>query len=219
MCFTPAVSLVTALFEFCVAFYLLNQKQTKLKRYLTTFVIILGLYQLSEFFMCVFGPPFLWARVGFLVNTLLPAMALFAVISFRRVRLWHWLVFIPLIVFELIALITPNFILVGACHTVFVSVSTVLYSGGLSTLYYMIYYFSYILLSLALIVFALRKEKRKNWRYILSILFFSSFIALFGALILFVLFPVFDVKFPSLYCEFAALYGLAALFAARFENQ
>ena len=73
MCFTPTISLTTAIIEFIVVIYLIKRIKDKSLRALPWIILILGLYQLTEFFLCTTDNQ-IWPKLGFIMYTFLPIL-------------------------------------------------------------------------------------------------------------------------------------------------
>ena len=88
MCFTPAISLTTALIEFIIAtFILVKYKRYVVPVFFAILVYVLGIYQFTEFMLCTTNNAFLWAKLGFITYTFLPAIGLhFAFRLTKKVR-------------------------------------------------------------------------------------------------------------------------------------
>ena len=118
MCYTPIVSLATAIIEFIIVIYLFRIINDKRLRFLPYFVFFLGLYQLTEFFLCITNNLF-WARLGFASYTLLPILFLQLFYDFYHKNFNKWLYAVPLSFIGL-AFLHPEFISEATCSSFFV---------------------------------------------------------------------------------------------------
>src|SRR3989344_2355883 len=109
MCFTPVISLSTAILEFFVAtFIFIYFKKSRVNFFFIIFLYFLGFYQFSEFMLCTSGSAFFWAKIGFVTYTFLPAIGLYSVLriinrDYKSYKLA--LVYLLPIIFSLIAII------------------------------------------------------------------------------------------------------------------
>lgn len=158
MCFTPAVSLTTAIIEWVLATILLVFfKRTNLRRYFAWLIYVLGFYQFTEFMLCTSDNTFLWAKLGFITYTFLPAMLLHSVLRIlnKKARLF-WIYLIPTMI-SLIAILNQNFITSAKCTSVFVQVRlSIISNAGLLqssiSWIYLAYYFGFMAIGLGLIL-------------------------------------------------------------------
>ena len=164
MCFTPAVSLTTAIIEFIIVIYLFKIIKDKRLRALPYFVFFLGLYQLTEFFLCT-TDNFLWSRLGFAAYTMLPILLMQLFYDLSEKKLSKLVYSIPLS-YIVLSLIHPDFIVSANCEHFFVSVRNLFFSldRGLTWLY-LLYYGLFPIAG----VYSLTKSKRKfkkkgNWK-------------------------------------------------------
>jgi len=210
------VSLSTAAIEFLAATILLIFfKKSMRNRFYALFIYALGFYQFTEFMLCT-SNSLLWAKLGFLTYTFLPAMLLHFIIRMTNIKFKNILLYIFPVIFSVISLIEKNFIILGECTRYFVSVQTMVSFAQNKILFfsYVTYYFGFIIFS----CFLLNKKYKKERNKIKRIIYFLMLIAILATLIppitLFLIFPSFGVVFPSLYCEFAVLSTFAALLSA-----
>jgi len=210
MCFTPAVSLSTAIFEFIVAtFIFFYFKKTTLHKSLIIFLYVLGIYQLTEFFLCTSSSPFLWAKLGFITYTFLPALGLYYALDYLNKKRYFLLIFLIPIAVSIFVAFSENFISLATCGTFFVTVKNLFmghWIGGL----YLSYYFGFILIvGILLTINAIRK---KGIHRILDlIVLFALLFSLLPPIILIFILPALKITFPSIYCHFAVLFAFAAL--------
>jgi len=128
MCFTPAISLTTAIIEFILAILILSLfKRTIITKFSALFITVLGAYQFSEFMLCTSNNIQTWVILGFIIYTFLPAIGLHAIIKFLKLKTKKWLVYTPSIIFSLIALLYRNFVIEGSCSKYFVKVKTIFF--------------------------------------------------------------------------------------------
>lgn len=214
MCFTPAISLTTAIIEFVVATFIL----TKYKKYvvpvfLAILVYVLGIYQFTEFMLCTSSNAFLWAKLGFITYTFLPAIGLHFAFRLTKNNKFNWLVYVLPLFFSIWVAIKTNFIIQASCSTVFVTVYNLFGSEGYSLISraYSLYYFSFILVTAIIAFILVRKEKDKIAKQVAKLLGSGTLIIVSLPVILIFILPALKIQFPSVYCEFALLYTIMAL--------
>lgn len=84
-CFTPLVSLSTFFIEFALAFFvLLKYKSTLFNKLVVATLLCLGLFQLSEYFICTTASGDFWSKVGYIAITILPALGIHSVTAITR---------------------------------------------------------------------------------------------------------------------------------------
>ncbi|MEA3330020.1 MAG: hypothetical protein U9Q06_04730 [Nanoarchaeota archaeon] len=225
MCFTPAISLSTAIIEFILVIFLfILFKKSTLRNFFAIFIFILGFYQFTEFMLCIYSNPFFWARVGFATYSLLPAVALHSVLVFlKKERPILWLYAIPFIAI-LIAFFHPNFISNVSCNSVFISAKNILVIGGnsLTRLFfslYVTYYAGFVALVLYLCSRDIRKQKDRNKKGVDLILMIGILLMTIPTFILMSLVPALGGMFPSVLCEFALLVAICVFISAYLNDK
>lgn len=223
MCFTPKISITTALVEFFVAVYVyLTAKRIFAVKLLVLFIYLLGMYQFSEFMLCRADNPELWARIGFLAYNFLPAIGLHFVLSYTRSKFPPAILYALPIIFAVVAIFANGFIAAASCQTFFVRVETYFYravGGVMVTWIYWLYYFGYIFASALLLVFAMKRKEPKLRRMMLAYSLIALMVSLVPAFVLVVMFPSWGYMFPSIYCEFALIFALLLLIGVRRSDE
>ncbi len=219
MCFTPWVSLTTAVLEFFVAtFILIRYKDYLVPAFSAILIYTLGLYQFTEFMLCTSGNPHLWAAIGFATYNILPAIVLHLSIRFTGEKFKNWLLYIPAIILGAIALLNKDFVVSAKCEKVFVLVQTLFpsMSNLAPTVIYLLYYFVFMISASVILV----KHIRKNTMGRIYIWWISLIILTVGmALILIVIIPALGWQFPSVYCEFSLLFSVAAIITSEIYHK
>src|SRR3989338_7391434 len=223
MCFTTAISLSTAILEFFVAtFILIYFRKSRVNLFFVIFLYFLGFYQFSEFMLCTSGNAFLWAKIGFITYTFLPTIGLYSVLRIinRDYKFYKLaLLYIFPVIFSLIAFFSRNFIIKGECSRFFVEVKTIFsFSSGLLTSY-LIYYFGFLLLMCIFLLASIIREKNKIKKKVEITIFVAIILSLFHVIILMSIIPALGIMFPSIYCEFAVLFAIAAIIAAYLDSK
>jgi len=224
MCFTPTISLTTTIIEFAIATFILTfYRKSLVNRFFVILIYVLGAYQFTEFMLCVSNNPILWARLGFIVYTFLPAIAIYYILLYSKKinnKQYFKLVYLIPIFFSVIAFYFGSFISRAECSQFFVIGQNMLYSiSPILSAFYGLYYYGAIILSAIFILKKAFNEKNKIKKYIAINIFLALMVSLVPALILIIILPAISIMFPSIYCEFAILFSIAALIAARLDNQ
>ena len=201
------------LFEFFIATYILvKYKDSSLSKAFILFVYMLGVYQLTEFMICTSSMPLLWAKLGFITYTFLPAVGLFACLNKNRMR---FAVLIVPVVISLFSIMLDGFVVEATCGTFFIFVNHFLFNqlNTIPMIAYIGYYAAYIALWSYL---SYRKYQRyKNTDNVkkninIWIMVGIPLILVVSLLLLFV-FPAMSIILPSIYCQFAIAYSVLIL--------
>ena len=207
MCFAPYVSLSTFVIEFLLAaFFLLRSPRDNLNRIIALISLLLGIYQLNEFLICVTGFS-LFTKLAIMTTAVLPALGItYALIIFRKKMKfrWHVLIYLPAIFFVLMFAISDYYKQSAICSTVFIQYP----STGLLGMFFALYYLVYLVAGLIVFYFVSARvksvyEKRLGHFGILGILIFTvpTFVFLFFL-------PALEIQFASVLCEFALLFAI-----------
>lgn len=225
MCFNPTVSLSTAIIEWILAFILTwKYPQATIRKFTAVFLFTLGLYQFAEFMVCRTGHWELWMRVGFIAYSFLPAMALHTTLFYLKINFNRYLIYVIPVIVSLLAITKQNFIETGICHSIFVTAKTTLFNlqsvfGIIGFGIYLAYYFGLILVSCLLAFRAYNKEKNQKKKKVLLALPLAVFLMCFPTFILIIIFPAFNIMFPSVLCHFALLLALVIFVGVRWEHE
>jgi hypothetical protein len=223
MCFAPWVSLTSAILDFLVALFLLTYyRRSFFNRSAAIFISLLGLYQLTEYLLCTTQTPFLWARLGFIVYTFLPALGVYFGLRYTRHHYsQHWIFILP-VFFSLYAIFKQDFIISAQCAAVFVMVKTVLFpflqNWILSILYWWIYYFGFVVTAGYLIYKKYLRDKNKVVKREDEFIFLAAGLTLFAPLVFILTLPAFYIKFPSIYCAFGLFFAVVAIIIAETDK-
>ncbi|MBW3021146.1 hypothetical protein KY334_07665 [Candidatus Woesearchaeota archaeon] len=226
MCFTPLVSISTAIIEFIIAAYLiLHFKKSKIAKPIAIFCVLLGIYQLTEFLLCTTSYQF-WAKIGFITTAFLPALALHFTINYTKnkerinKRLGLLIYLIPTFYF-LMALAKENFILNTSCGNYFVTMRYIIQTGIYKPLgfIYLFYYISFVAIACVLFLNHYKKQKNILKKEIDVDVIIAVIISLIPAVVLLFLFPMIAFAFPSIYCQFAIAFAIAGLIACHLEKK
>ena len=225
MCFNPAVSITTAITEWILAAILpWKYNRARVRYFMSTLLIFLGIYQFTEFMLCKTGNADLWMRFGFIAYTVLPAIGLHSSVYYLKKKFnAFWIYIIPAI-YIIFAIVTPQFVLEAKCYAIFVYASNSIFSYTdpiklFSFIVYVAYYFGFILLSSTMGIKAYLNEKDPHKQKMFLILPLAIFLMAFPTFVLIVVFPTLNIRFPSVLCHFGLLLALTAFVGARKEHE
>lgn len=225
MCFTPTISLTTAIIEFILAtILLLFFKKTTLRNFFAAIIYILGFYQFTEFMICSGANPELWALIGFSTYTFLPALGLHATLKLLKKEANIFLIYTIPVLSIIFAFSTSNFIINAECSTLFILVETLFYTS--TSLFhkiifriYEIYYFGFILISAILFFKNYRKTKNKIRKEIDLIEISGILLMTIPTILLIVILPLNRIMLPSILCGFAIFVAIAAFISVYLEDK
>lgn len=221
MCFTPRISLATAIIEFLTALYLwLTLKRTVVLKLLVIFLYLLGMYQFSEFMICKTDYLEFWSRVGFISYNFLPAVGLHIVLKYSKLWCPKFLIYLVPAAASVLAVWMGGFISEVACHDFFVTIKTpffkdVGFGDHMWFEIYSIYYFGFLLLGCLILMKRYFEESKSSRKSVFLGMLMATLVSLLPAYIFVVVLPAHSVKFPSIYCQFAILFAVFAIYAAR----
>lgn len=216
MCFTPAISLTTAILEFAFALViLLYFRKSVLAKYVVVLLVLLGLYQFSEFGLCTTGSSALWGTFAFLSYIFLPAVTLHMTLRYLKTGKHLWLIYIPPVLAALTPLFMQPFILRATCERYFVTIWTAL-AQGVQGWFLGTYYFGFLTVAAILLGNALRKAKGKR-RRVLMWMFAGLLLLGIPSFIVFIIFPALRTQFSSVLCEFGFLVAITYLIATAID--
>lgn len=187
-------------------------------------MMLLGGYQLSEFLLCVTPFTELWTKVGFVIYTFLPAVALHSVLFRLNKKLTAMrLAFVYAVpIFTVLAASIPGLMVAQAmCETIFVTAHIFQATdlGYFTFWVYCIYYAGFIIAASVISINAYIMMKNKNDRNLF--LYYPAAVALMTipTFIFLVVFPHFGLRFPSILCHFALLLAAIVFTGVRREEQ
>lgn len=225
MCFSSTISLTTAIIEFALAtILLLFFKKSVSRNFFIVIIYLLGFYQLTEFMLCSSTNPEIWALIGFVTYTFLPAIALHGALKFLNKKANLPLIYVLPILAASVAILTPGFIISASCSKVFVSVNTMIdfsssFLVNALSWTYILYYPGFILLALLILYKNYLKQRNKTKRKIEVAWMLGVLLMTLPALIFILIFPALGRTFPSVLCGFALLVAVIAFIALYLENK
>lgn len=221
MCYTPPVSLFTAVVEFGLAIWIrVRYRRATLAPFGSALMIFLGLYQLSEFLLCTTPFERVWVMMGFVSYSYLPAVALHAVVFYLRVKIPVWILYIVPVIATIAAVIPGVMVGTGTCHEVFVTAQnfqpTLL--GNVAFWIYSTYYAAFIIASVVLSLRARSRAREAGRRKLFTYIPLAVAAMTIPTFVLLIMFPQFGVMFPSVFCHFALLFAAFILAGVRHEE-
>lgn len=218
MCFTPQISLITALVEFILAaIILIKFRKSVISRYMGVLVLLLGFYQFTEFMLCISSNVNLWVRLGFVTYTFLPALLLHFILKLIKTKQRLFILYFIPIIFSIIAFLYKGFVVGGTCHSIFISVKLMYFNPSYHFIFatiHGVYYFGFIVLACMFAIRQIRREKDKSRKKLLIIGLAGVLLATIPAFLFLIIFPSFNIMFASVYCEFALLAAIAVYWVA-----
>lgn len=212
-CFSPAVMLLTFLFEFASAIYILFTAKLKPSTVLIILILIsLGTFQLAEYQVCS-DKSLIWMRLGFIAITLLPPLGLNLINLVIKKPLYNY------IGYGLAALF------IGAFSISSLSVQTAVCGGnyvlttiGDNTMSHFFAYYYYLLLVIGFVtVYVVMMSFKKKSSFFLEASYLSwigfgyaSF--MFPTAVVYLLSPLARNGVPSIMCGFAVFLALILTF-------
>ncbi len=222
MCLTPTISILTAIIEFIIAtFIIFHYKKSSISKVVAILIYFLGIYQLTEFMICTSQSPLLWAKIGFITYTFLPAIGLEFCLRVVKKKHKTFLIFLLPVIFSIYAISKENFIIKAICESYHISVRNVLFESSISLLplIYMIYYFGFIGFTIYLFYKHYLNSKNKVDKGIDKYEIFGIIISMIPAIILLFIFPKLNYAFPSVYCQFSIIFAIVTLIVFHKEKQ
>ena len=218
MCFAPYISLSTFVLEFLLAiFFLLKNPKDNLNRIIALLCLLLGVYQLNEFLICI-TDVHLFTILALSVSAILPPIAIsYALIMWRK-RLkyyWHLLIYSPSVFFILMFSLSNYLEESAACMTIFIEYPAL----GILGRFYGLYYFVYILAATVLFYLASSTIKSVYEKRLLYLGMLGMFIFTVPTAIFLIFLPMMYVQFASILCEFALLLAIEFIIVLWYKNK
>ena len=228
MCFTPKISLSTAMIEFVVSVYIyLKYSKSVFAKFVALFIFILGFYQFTEFMLCTSDNVQLWGKLGFITYTILPALGVHFVLiygekQFIKKILSKIILYSPMIIFILIAIFDNNFVISGSCSRFFVSIKNYFHNSAVNpwaSSIYLAYYYFYMVTICVVLMYRIMKYRKKHLTIVYAVILATTLLAITPPLVLVIIFPTISHQFPSVYCQFALLYAIFAIVGVYFNDK
>lgn len=223
MCFTPTISMTIALVEFATAIFIVSMfKRSKIAKQIALFVTVLGIYQFTQYMLCKSPDPELWARLGFITYTWLPAIGLHITLKFTKRKRYIELAYMIPFIFTVIAIATKEFITKSECMELFVVAKTMLINSNFHEILmpmYIVYYGGFIIACFVILWLNLKEEMNPKRKWFCRLAMIALATSLIPALVLIVIFPELSIQFPSMYCEFAVLFAILGVIAVYIDDK
>lgn len=219
MCFTPIVSISTAVIEWLMALVIFSFfRKGRLSNMFIAMLFFLGSYQFTEFMLCTTGN-LVWVKLGFIAYTVLPALGLHSIMKyFNRKRSLIGLYAFPA-AYILFALFNKGFAIHGECKTFFVLAENVLTNNVALWLPYLLYYSGFIIATFIILVDALIQTRNKLKREIEESEIIAILLMTVPTFVVILIFPLMGIMFPSILCHFAVLLAVFSFVGAYLENK
>ena len=224
MCYTPPVSFATAFIEFALAIYMrVRYGKARMVAFGSALLLLLGSYQISEFFLCTTTYAEFWTKWGYVSYSFLPAVGLHYVLFQLRRKVSTtqkaFIYFVPIV--ALLASIAPDVIVTQSwCNEVFITAHIFPATNyGLLTFWlYSAYYAGFIIAASVLSINAFIEERKSKTR--MQFVYFPLGIALMTipTFLFLVVFPHFGFRFPSILCHFGLLLAACLFAGVRYEE-
>jgi hypothetical protein len=218
MCFAPYVSLSTFVIEFLLAaFFLLKNPRDNLNRMIALISLLLGVYQLNEFLICVTGLG-LFTKLAMITTAILPGLAITYALIISRKKLkayWHALIYAPAVFFILMFILSNHLANPTICNSVFVQYS----GGGLLAAFFGSYYLIYLMVSAIIFYFAASNAKSKYEERLARLGMLGMFIFTIPTFVFLLFLPALKIQFASVLCEFALLLAIELVFVLWYKDK
>lgn len=224
MCYTPPVSFATAFIEFALAIYMrVRYGKARMVAFGSALLLLLGSYQISEFFLCTTTYAEFWTKWGFVSYSFLPAVGLHYVLFQLRRKVSTtqkaFIYFVPAV--ALLASIAPDVIVTQSwCNEVFITAHIFPATNyGLLTFWlYSAYYAGFIIAASVLSINAFIEQRKSKTR--MQFVYFPLGITLMTVptFLFLVVFPHFGFRFPSILCHFGLLLAACLFAGVRYEE-
>lgn len=213
-CFSPPVMVATFLIEIGLAVYtLVRYKMSELLFVVLLLLTMLGIFQLSEYFVCTQSSE-AWSRLGYVAITTLPALGihLFYLLSANKRRQVVYFSYFIMILFSIYFLLAPNVFNGFECTGNYV----IFQLNHTASLVYQIYYFGLMFLSIGLSWFWIKNHpKSKEKKNLIEALIVGYLVFLVPTAVVNSFFPESRSGIPSVMCGFAVIFAvILALYIA-----
>lgn len=206
-CFTPEVMLATFIIEFLIAAYaFLKFRATLFGKLSVAILVLLGAFQLAEYQICTGDYDVFWARLGFIVTTLLPPLGVHLVSIVTGNRKYIAFSYALASTFILIFAFVPNSITSAVCGGNYIIFNTA------QKLYwtYGIYYFLLLFIGIFDAISKIRQDTRfldrKTNLLVWMVLGYFSFMVPTG--FAYFIFPETAAAVASVMCGFAVTFAI-----------
>ena len=210
-CFTPELALATFIVEISLAIYVfIKDRTSKIGKIAIFTLILLSMFQLSEYLLCAGYDNYFWHLVGGLSITFLPAIGLHLVSVLTGRKILHRIFYSFGIIFCLMMIFIPGVITGATCAGNYVVFRTLTYD--LVSIYKYYYYLGLTLTVIeALIGLRMFKDDPLKRKLLGSMVL--GYLSFMGPTSVIILIPSFGLKsLPSVLCGFAVIFALILAF-------
>lgn len=205
-CFTPLVTLITFIIEVAFAFYVfLRYRKSLFGKLSIIFLLLLGIFQLSEYSICGGGHSLLWSKVGYLTITFLPVIGLHLISLVTKKSRLLKSGYVIAAIFAVIILIVPGIFLGVSCTGRYLIFDT----SDIFDYFYVIYYVGFLLIGLFKLFYSWARGTGN--RYIIKWIMIGYLLFMIPMLILYVFVSSTQAAVPSIMCGFALLAAIVSV--------
>lgn len=208
-CFTPPVMLATMIIEGGSALYiLLRYRKGLFAKVAAGLLILLGVFQLSEYQICSVHDAEFWTHFGFIAITLLPAAGLWLISLVSKKRHFFFIGYGIAIILALIFLFVPQSITGAYCGG-----NYIIFSGP-AALYELfgMYYLVYLIVGIWEALEIMRETPKKMVHRILHWFIFGYLSFMLPVGIIYAFYAPARVAVTSIMCGFAVILALIVTF-------
>lgn len=207
-CFTPLVSLATFIIEVLLAVYVfIKYKTTLFSQLCIALFLCLGIFQLSEYFICTSSQVNVWLKVGYVAIALLPAFGIHITsIITKRDKTLAYSAYGLAGLFIFAVLFIPQIQLEATCEPHYVSISKHPLFGFLFGSYYAAYVLSAVYTLWRSMKARIGDRREEQW------LIISYAVFVVPSIVLFYIKSIVLSALPSVMCGFAILTALIFVF-------
>lgn len=220
MCFAPWASLLTSAIEIAMAAWILSRNPKKdLNRISSLILLLLGLYQFSEFRICTSADALFWGRIAHLAYTLLPALGIHWALVLRGIRsekYLPWVYAFPA-AWMIAVVLSSGFVESAVCSTYFIRI---IYGWQEMALFaYGMYYSLFILAAVILLLKGISNENDPSKRKMLSWGLLGMMAFTLPTFFLIILLPSLNIFLPSILCDFGLLFAIAVAYTISLDER
>lgn len=206
-CFTPLASLITFFIELSLAVYVIfRYKLNEFTRISVVLILLLGLFQLSEYMACTSNDIYIWGKIGAASITLLPVLGLHLSTLLTRKSRWVIVGYALGLVILIAIIVLPQLTIDTRCTGKFVLLNQNLFP----IILYEVYYIGFLLISLEMLIQTLFTHKGNKIGLLWMIIVYLSFII--PTAIVYAIFTVTGSAIPSIMCGFAIIAAFIIVF-------
>lgn len=206
-CFSPPVMLATFAIEFALAAYTwLRYGRRPFGRLAAVMLVLLGVFQVSEYAICTTAQQYPWIVAGWIAITFLPAIGVHLVASLTRPTAWVPFGYGIALVLALTIVAIPTVVTTASCTGQFVTFATeTVFSRA-----YAIYYLGYLALGIVMLSRSLIHHRGPRRLEFWMLIGYLAFLIPTG--ITYFIVEQTRTAIPSIMCGFAVMLALILAF-------